>query len=166
MESSRRFFLSVGSNIDRARNLKEAIRRLRQHGHVQRISDVWESHAVGSEGPDYLNICVEFIAPLSREELKRGIVGRIETELGRARTADKNSPRTIDIDILMEGGQPMNLDRWDYAFVVVPMADLLPEWPHPISGKPLEQEANNARASTWLRRRSEILLEAAGSGES
>jgi 2-amino-4-hydroxy-6-hydroxymethyldihydropteridine diphosphokinase len=157
MRNRPRFYLCLGSNIERERNLAEAIRLLRKHGDVQAISGVWESHAVGSDGPDFFNVCVCFVSPVDSNELKRDIVGSIESALGRARTSDKNSPRTIDIDILMQADQPMNIERWAQAFVVVPMADLLPNLLHPLSHKRLAEEAADARASTWIQRRPDVL---------
>jgi len=153
MGISHRYYLSLGSNIEPERNLAGAIQRLRSFGEVQEISSVWESHAVGSDGPNFLNLCVGFAVPVGVSGLKRDIVESVETALDRARTTDKNAPRTIDIDILMQDGQPLNLQRWGHVFVVLPMAELLPDMPHPISGKRLEEEAIERGASTWIRRR-------------
>ena len=152
-----RFYLSLGSNIDPEQNLAVAIRRLSDYGAVLEISGVWESHAIGSEGPDFLNACVSFAAPCRAELLKKSVLETIEGAMGRAKTTDKNAPRTIDIDILMQDDRPLNVERWSHVFVVVPMAELLPDMPHPSSGAPLAKEAIKAAASTWIRRRPGVL---------
>ncbi|MFH1184273.1 MAG: 2-amino-4-hydroxy-6-hydroxymethyldihydropteridine diphosphokinase [Chloroflexota bacterium] len=157
MRRPHRYYLSLGSNIEPERNLARAIRRLRGYGEVQDTSGVWESHAVGSDGPDFLNVCIGFSTRVGAFELKREVVESIETALGRAKAPDKNAPRTIDIDILMQDGQPLNPERWGHAFVVLPMAELLPDMPHPISGKRLAEESVDVRASMWIHRRPDIV---------
>jgi 2-amino-4-hydroxy-6-hydroxymethyldihydropteridine diphosphokinase len=147
----------LGSNIEPQQNLEAALHRLREYGQVIEVSSVWESHALGADGPNFLNACVGYAAAVTHDELKKNVVDSIEIILGRARTTDKNAPRTIDIDIIMEGYQPLNLERWSHVFVVVPMAELLPDLLHPTSGLALSQEAANARASTWIRRRPGVL---------
>jgi len=153
------FYLSLGSNVQPERNLTEAIRRLRVYGELRAISSVWESHAVGSDGPDFLNVCVGFVAPLDGAHLKQNILQSIETGLGRAKTANRNAPRTIDIDIMMEDNQPLNLERWNHAFVLMPMAELKPDLPHPISGRRLAEEAMEVQSSTWIQRRPDVLMD-------
>lgn len=153
MGNLRSYYLSLGSNISPERHLVEAIRRLREYGEVSDISSAWESHAVGSDGPDFLNVCVGFAVHLTEADVKRSVVDVIETELGRTRTGDKYAPRTIDIDIVMDTGRALNLELWSHAFVVLPMSELLPDASHPLTGRRLADEAARAQASTWIRRR-------------
>lgn len=157
MGHPRRYYLSLGSNISPERHLEQAIRRLRIKGEIGAVSNVWQSHAVGSDGPDFLNVCVSFTAELSAGELKRRVVDVIERELGRVRTADKYAPRTIDIDIVMDERGPLSLDVWNHAFVILPMAELVPEMPHPLTGRRLREEAATVQASTWIRRRPDVM---------
>jgi 2-amino-4-hydroxy-6-hydroxymethyldihydropteridine diphosphokinase len=140
----------------------EAIRRLREYGEVRDISHAWESHAVGSDGPDFLNVCVAFTVDLTAEDLKRNVVDAIESELGRTRTGDKYGPRTIDIDIVMETDKAVNLDLWNHAFVLLPMSELVPDATHPLTGRRLLDEAAIAQASTWIRRRPDAMKDLDG----
>jgi 7,8-dihydro-6-hydroxymethylpterin-pyrophosphokinase len=112
---------------------------------------------VGSEGPNFLNVCLAFETALNKEKCVRLVLRPIEAELGRVRTGDKNAPRTIDIDILMIDGRPVNTARWTNAFVVLPMSELLPDFNHPISNEPLLTAAQRAEAETWIERRGEAL---------
>lgn len=158
MEPLRRFYLNLGSNILPERNLADAVRLLGERGDVFEISSVWESEAVGSNGPHFLNLSVGFQAEIKESELKRTVVQPIESRLGRKRTADKNAPRSIDIDIILADGCAVNLERWSNPFVILPMAELLPEFLHPVSGKRLVDEAPGAAASIWIRRRPDITI--------
>jgi 2-amino-4-hydroxy-6-hydroxymethyldihydropteridine diphosphokinase len=150
MRRKHSYILSLGSNIRPSENLPEAVRRLGTHGRVGMISSVWESEAVGSGGPNYLNVCLEFESPLMAFALKRTVLRRVESQLGRIRTTDPNAPRPMDIDILMRDGRPLNLRRWQYAFVVVPLADLMPGFRHPYFRRPLAEVASATRAAVWM----------------
>jgi len=156
MGKRRRYYLSLGSNISPDHHLVEAMRLLRTHGEISAISSVWESHAVGSDGPDFLNVCVSFATGLTSADVKRTVVDVIESQLGRTRTRDRNAPRTIDIDIVMDEGETRNPELWDQAFVILPMAELLPYTVHPRTGRRLLEEATTAQASTWIRQRLDV----------
>jgi len=150
-------YLGIGSNIEPEANLPKAIDALTQYGEVQAVSSVWESHAVGSSGPNFLNASVLLKTEIAPSDLKQRLVNPIEAALGRVRTADKNAARTIDIDVMMVDGEPFNLDRWDNAFVLLPIAELLPEAPHPITHEPLREAAERARQNTWIVERPGLL---------
>jgi 2-amino-4-hydroxy-6-hydroxymethyldihydropteridine diphosphokinase len=74
-------------------------------------------------------------------------IGKIETNLGRERSDDRNAPRPIDIDIIYAGDQIIDAGglevphpRWaERRFVVQPLCDVrpglvLPEAHKPVSG--------------------------------
>lgn len=152
-----KFYLSLGSNIEPAVNLVHAINELRKYGEIGEISSPWESRPVRSAGPNFLNICLSFIAGLNEEDLKFQILRPVETALGRVRTLDKDAPRTIDIDVIMMDGRPLNAERWGNAFVISPMAELLPHFAHPLSRKQLVEAALEAQAATWIVRQPNAL---------
>ena len=148
MEDTHEAYLNIGSNIDPERNLRESIRLLREHGQVKAVSNVWQSHAFGSDGPDFLNACLLFLTPLDASVLKEQIIRPIEATLGRVRGPDKYAPRTIDIDIILFDDEPFGWEFWSNAFVVVPLADLLPNFHHPFSYEKLAHVANHMRRQT------------------
>ncbi len=150
-------YLVIGSNIEPETNLPRAIEMLAGYGTVQAVSSVWESHAVGSAGPNFLNASALLLTAMPPSELRDRLVRPIENGLGRVRTDDKNAPRTIDIDVMMVDGEPCKLDRWDNAFVLLPIAELLPDTQHPITGEPLPQAAERARKHTWIVQRPGLL---------
>lgn len=157
MSDLRRIFLSLGSNVQPEIYLPKAIDLLREYGQVQTISTVWESHAVGINAPNFLNACALFITSLAPENLKEQVIHPIESKLGRVRRENKNAPRTIDIDIVMADGAPINLEFWNYAFIVVPMAELAPELLHPITHEKLIDASGLLRSQIWIIQRPEIL---------
>ena len=157
MRPLHKYYLSLGSNIQPSANLARAIELLRTHGAVDEVSSVWESQAIGSAGPNFLNACVSFLGPMGQVELKRDVTSAIEDHMGRVRTRDRLAPRTIDIDILMEDGRPVNLPLWRHAFVVLPMAELLPDFSHPAYNRPLLEVVPELQARTWIVRRAESL---------
>lgn len=150
-------YLSLGSNISPEKNLPRAIEMLADYGRVKAVSGVWESHAVGSRGPNFLNASVHFETEIEPDDLTDQLARPIETRLGRIRTADKNAPRPIDIDVMLVDGNAYNLDRWDTAFVLLPIAELLPDALHPISGEMLREAAERARRTTWIVERPGLL---------
>jgi len=143
-------YLSLGSNIQPEAHLPQAIQMLRDHGKVEAVSTVWQSHAVGSDGPDFLNACILLLSSLQSLELKELVLRPIEAKMGRVRSADKNAPRTIDLDPVLCDGTPLNIEFWAYAFVIVPLAELIPDFIHPVSGEPLSKMATRIQSQTWI----------------
>jgi len=152
-----RVYLSLGSNITPEKSLRKAVSLLGAHSALRACSSAWESRAVGSEGPNFLNACVLITTPHDFQDLKKSVILPIEAELGRSRSEDKNAPRTIDIDILMMDDNPMGLESWGRPFVVVPLAEIAPDLRHPSSAEPLSELATRMRKQTWIKRRAGVL---------
>jgi 2-amino-4-hydroxy-6-hydroxymethyldihydropteridine diphosphokinase len=157
MTELHRYYLNIGSNIKPEINLPKTINLLANHGDVQAISNAWESHSIGANGPNFLNTCVLLYSPLDPKELKEKIIRFIETSLGRRRSNDKNAPRTIDIDLIMVDDKPLNLERWNHPFVVLPMAELMPNFIHPTKHQMLSIVAEYMRSQSWIVKRPDIL---------
>lgn len=153
MRRSHKFYLSLGSNIAPEANLAEAVARLGTHGRIEDVSSVWESRPLGSTGPNFLNVCVLFVAPLVEKNLRSDVLRRVEAELGRVRSSDKNAPRTIDIDPLMMDGRALNLARWEHPFVIMPMAELCPDLVHPTRREAMSEVARQIQSTIWIVRR-------------
>ena len=151
-------YLNLGSNVDPQLNLPKAVQLLREYGQVVTVSTVWESPAVGFDGPNFLNACVLFDTNLGLFELKEQVIHPIETSLGRVRTADKNAPRTMDIDIVLFDEQPLKTEYWNYAFVIFPLAELIPDFIHPVSQKALSVFAGQAQGAGMIVPRTDVLL--------
>lgn len=157
MSKPHNVYLSIGSNIEPEVNLPKAIEMLSRYGQVEAVSDAWESHAVGSNGPNFLNASVQLVTDIEPEQLKDRLARPIEEALGRVRTEDKNAARPIDVDVMMVDGEAYNTDRWDNAFVLLPIAELAPDALHPATHEPLHVAAERARARTWIVQRPGLL---------
>ena len=150
-------YLSLGSNIQPETNLVRAVELLRKYGRLEKISSAWESESVGAPGPNYLNTCVLLVTPLSQLMLKEQALLPIETELGRQRTADKFAPRTIDIDIVLFDGKSCDDRYWEQAFVVVPLAEILPEYQNPLTRERITETATRLRQQVWMETHPEVV---------
>lgn len=140
-------FLGLGSNLgDRAGWIRAAVEGIREVPGVREVivSPLYETSPVG--GPpqgEYLNAA----ARVSGELAPRAFFGSlraIEAGLGRLRTQEVRwGPRTIDLDILLWGGEvmeepPLRIPHprlHERAFVLAPLADIAPEASHPLLGR-------------------------------
>ena len=135
-------YLSLGSNIDAAINLKKAVELLRGAGRIQAASSVWETEAVGSQGPNFLNAAVVYQTSYTRSMLKDQVLHHIENQMGRVRTSDKNAPRPIDIDIILFDNEIIDSELWARLYIARPFAELIPNLINPLSGRTLRQVAD------------------------
>jgi 2-amino-4-hydroxy-6-hydroxymethyldihydropteridine diphosphokinase len=150
--------LVIGSNIEPERNLRLAVEELRRRFGVVNVSNAWETRAVGSEGPNFLNAAVLIRSDLDPYWLKMRVLRPLERGLGRIRTGDKFAPRPIDIDIVAWGGLGLDPDLWRYAYLAGPTAEVLPNLRSPLTGERLESASRRLRLSTPVRLQQGVLL--------
>lgn len=136
-------FLSLGSNLgDRESNLAGAITALSTYHEINKIesSSFYNSPPLFNlEQPEFLNTVVSFETDFSPFNLFDAC-RNVETLLGRPEKREKNSPRTIDIDILTYGNsfletEQLTIPHADLAnrkFVLVPWAELAPDFNVPV----------------------------------
>jgi 2-amino-4-hydroxy-6-hydroxymethyldihydropteridine diphosphokinase len=143
-------YLSLGSNIEPEQNLAEAVERLAEYGRIVAASTVWQTTPVGfADQPDFLNAVVLLETPLSAPDLRDLAIARIEADLGRVRTENKNAPRTIDIDIMLYNDEVLTMGRrripdpevLERPFVAIPLAEIAPDYVHPETDQALEEIA-------------------------
>ena len=164
MHKLHRAYLSLGSNIQPENNLVRAIELLQKYGKLEKISGTWESESVGAPGPNYLNACVLLVTPLAQAALKEQALLPIETELGRKRSTDRFAPRTIDIDIIVFDDKSCDPKYWEQAFVIVPLAEIYPEFQHPLLPEEITETATRLRHKIWMETRPHILSRSNGPG--
>lgn len=147
-----RVFISMGSNVEPERYLPEAVRRLAERCQLLAVSRAYESLPVGAPGgPNFVNGAVLVATDLDAESLKNGVLLEIEAALGRVRTADKNAPRTVDLDISLFNDEVVEVrgrripepDILCHAHVARPLADLAPHYRHPETGQTLLEIARS-----------------------
>lgn len=140
-------YLGLGSNMgDRWQNLKSAINLLSRKVDMTVFSPIYDTVPIGNiEQPRFLNMACEAVSMLTPIELL-AIVKQIEREIGR-QPGSPNSPRPIDIDILFYSDQLINTAELiiphprlvERAFVLVPLADIAPDFIHPVTGQSIFQ---------------------------
>lgn len=135
--------VSIGSNIDRERHIRSCLNILAATFDELVVSRVYESEPVGFEdGRNFFNLVAVFRCDWSVGELQAWCK-RIEHDHGRRKESPKFSPRTLDIDLLTVDGlvgehDGVMLPRDEilyHAFVLLPLAELLPDTPHPEDGR-------------------------------
>ncbi len=133
--------ICLGSNIDPAENLRRAVALLRGQTRVLALSTCWETEAVGSHGPNFLNVGACVATSWDAAGLKEHVLAPIEKQLGRVRTADKNAPRTIDLDITLFDGRVLDHDLWQRVYLALIFSELCPHLSNPETGETLRATA-------------------------
>jgi 2-amino-4-hydroxy-6-hydroxymethyldihydropteridine diphosphokinase len=106
-----RAFVGIGSNINPEKNVREALRLLKEQVSLQAISTVYLTAPIGPTGqPPFYNCIIEIATRLQPQELKQAVLQRIEDVLGRKRKSNKFAPRTIDLDLLLYDDLTMTID--------------------------------------------------------
>jgi len=129
--------VGVGSNADPVRGLKLAVAELTQRFGAVRCSSVYRSAAVGA-GADYLNLVAVFVTAEPIDAL-RDALRAIEERAGRRR--DDPTICALDLDLLCYGAcvdAALRLPRagmFTLPFVLGPLAELVPELKHPLTGQ-------------------------------
>jgi 2-amino-4-hydroxy-6-hydroxymethyldihydropteridine diphosphokinase len=146
-------YLSVGSNIDKERNIKRAVELLAEMVPVRAVSSVYETAPVGKPDQEpFLNAAVIVETDRPPEALKQDVLAVVEERLGRRRTADRNAPRTIDLDIVLYddavsqagGGAIPDPELLVRPHLAVPLAEIAPDYVHPLTGQTLRAIAEQA----------------------
>lgn len=114
---------------------------------LQAVSSWYQTKPVGTPQPqpDYLNGCALLSAEQTPEELL-AILQATEIQFGRT-SKGTSQPRTLDLDLLLY--QDAIVDTPDLtiphprlnerAFVLVPLAEIAPDWIEPKSGSKIAQ---------------------------
>jgi 2-amino-4-hydroxy-6-hydroxymethyldihydropteridine diphosphokinase len=150
--------LLLGSNIQPENNLALGVDLLRKKVKIVQISSVWETPSVGSVGPDFLNLALLITTPLEAGDLKMKVLRPLEAQLGRLRSADKNAPRPIDLDIIIFDDQLLDPNLWRHAHRAVPVAEILPGY-RSSTGDILSEVASRLAETTPIRLKLDILFD-------
>lgn len=139
--------LSLGSNLgDRLANLRRVLDGLDAAGmQRERVSGVYETRPWGFIAPtSFYNIVAVYQAAIEPARVLE-LISSVESAMGRKRSAvaPGYESRIIDIDILFFGSRIINESELivphprmaERNFVLQPLAALMPEKVHPLSGR-------------------------------
>ena len=137
-------FLSLGSNQQPEANLRSAFNALRERFGSIAASAVYRFPAVGFSGPDFLNAGAAIDSDLDPVALNAWLHA-LEDAHGRDRSGPRFGDRTLDIDIVfyddlvLDGPDHLQLPRDElrHAFVLMPLAEIAPDFVDPRSGRTL-----------------------------
>ncbi len=134
--------LGLGSNLDdREANLRNGVALLARSMEMLEGSSVYETEPWGhKDQPRFLNLVCRARTAISPEELLH-LCQETERAIGRTPTF-RYGPRMLDVDILAYGDNVINTPVLvvphpklaERRFVLVPLAEVAPEWVHPVTG--------------------------------
>ncbi|WP_310481241.1 2-amino-4-hydroxy-6-hydroxymethyldihydropteridine diphosphokinase [Chamaesiphon sp. VAR_48_metabat_403] len=148
--------IGLGSNLgDSLAIFTGAIDRLKTHPQIELItvSSWYITAPVGPPQPNYLNGCATLETSLTPLDLLN-ILQAIESEFGRVRQEIWGA-RTLDLDLLLYNGLIIDLPTLqiphphmcERAFVLVPLAEIAPNWIEPKSGNSIANLCNKLECS-------------------
>ncbi len=154
---SSQVLLALGANLgDREQYLTQAVQKLGEHcGNVVKISALYATEPIGAADQSFLNAALILATDLEPVVCMRELL-RIEQLLGRERRVHWGN-RTIDIDIALwqnATGESLTMTTTELTiphprllerdFVLVPCAEIAPDWKFPGKRKTLRQLQEDA----------------------
>ena len=151
--------LGLGSNVGaRDEHLRDGIGLLNQSLEVVGTSSVYETEPWGySDQPPFLNTVCRVQTDVPPEDLLL-LCQRVERRMG-CKPTFRYGPRVLDVDILTYGDLVITTPGLvvpharlvERAFVLVPLAEIAPEWRHPILGKSAAELLEEIQGPEWVR---------------
>jgi 2-amino-4-hydroxy-6-hydroxymethyldihydropteridine diphosphokinase len=164
--------IGLGANLPSrhgspAETLKAAAQAIEQAGiKIVTASHIWKTAPVpfDPDMPWYQNAVIAVETDKSAHDLL-SILLDIEQDFGRMRTRIRNTPRVLDLDLIVYDDQIIRDGPFIFlphprmhnrAFVLMPMAEIVTQWHHPESGEeltdliyaiPADQRAENTNES-------------------
>ena len=103
MSQQNAIYISLGSNQgDRLKHLQQAVDFIfKRIGNIQLIAKVYNTPALGFDGPNFLNTCLVVRSDMSAQTAMETLLD-IEKQMGRERANSGGyESRIIDLDMLM-----------------------------------------------------------------
>lgn len=150
-------YIAIGSNLgDRAANVRKAVLRAADEvkATLVSMSSLYETEPWGiKEQGAFVNAVMGVEIAISPAELLAHLKS-VEAGMGREK-AERWGPRVIDLDIIFYGGLVMDEKgltiphpgAHERAFVMVPLAEIAPDFIHPVIGKSVADIAKSLDSS-------------------
>ena len=138
-------YLALGANLgDPVATVDAAFAAISRlpHSQLQARSALYRTAPVGiAEQPEFINAAARIETALAPEALLDALLA-IEQDFGRVRSL-RNGPRTLDLDILLYADLALDTPRLQLphprlhlrAFVLQPLADVVPAVDFPLPGR-------------------------------
>ncbi|MCH6545268.1 MAG: 2-amino-4-hydroxy-6-hydroxymethyldihydropteridine diphosphokinase [Deltaproteobacteria bacterium] len=118
--------IGIGSNIQPKPNIDKAISKIAKSHRILSTSRFVETEPLaGRDQPNYMNGAILIQTSMGREELKSWL-RELEGDLGRTRSTDRYDSRTIDLDIVVWGGEIMDEDVYEREFLKAAILEVCP----------------------------------------
>ena len=154
--------ISLGSNIEPQRHMRQALEALAEVLEVTAVSSLYASPAKGAPGtPSFLNAAIAVETQIAPRDLKFELLRPLERRMGRVRGEDPNAPRIIDLDLSLYGDLVIDSpetglvlpdpDILTCAHVVLPLAEIAAAVRHPVDGRRLDELAVRFRDDPDIR---------------
>ncbi len=142
--------IALGSNMGNSRAIMSAaLETLAQTPGIalQARSSWYQTQAVGPPQPDYINGCALLHVQIPPQLLLKTLL-LIEDQFGRVRSI-RWGPRSLDLDLLLYNDLILDTPTLtlphphmrERAFVLIPLAEIAPNWVEPVSGKVIAELA-------------------------
>jgi 2-amino-4-hydroxy-6-hydroxymethyldihydropteridine diphosphokinase len=132
----------AGAYTSREALLEAALEAFPSEGLTVVARSSWWTSAAWPDpaGPSYLNGVAVVETSLDPHETLAAL-HRVEARFGRAR-GERNAPRTLDLDLIAHGRSVISDGLFvphprahERLFVMGPLAEIAPDWRHPVSGE-------------------------------
>jgi 2-amino-4-hydroxy-6-hydroxymethyldihydropteridine diphosphokinase len=152
MKSKKLVVIALGSNLgERQQNLSRGLMALRKAIDIEKCSNIYGSKAVLPDNApkdwdsDFYNCVFCGKTELGPQELLELCI-KAEQEAGQ-RDKGSGGPRFLDIDIIAYGDEVIDTEKLkiphpkmlERSFVLIPLAEILPDWVHPVEQKKIRQ---------------------------
>jgi len=147
----------LGSNAgDRKDMLQQAIQRLSFSNEILQISDIYETFAPeGQKRDPFLNVCLEIETDMTSGQLMQ-FLNETQRQLAGGED-DRFLHVLIDLDLIAFDDEVIRTpqltlphpDAFHRAFVIIPLAQMKPQWIHPILKETAAELAQKAFWPGW-----------------
>ena len=140
--------IALGSNLGNSQQIVlDAVKMIANYPQIKLVAcSHWhQTKPIGPPQPDYINGCIIVNTTISPEKLLQ-ILLEIEQQFGRERTI-RWGARTLDLDIILYDNLILNSPQLqiphprmrERAFVLVPLAQIAPNWIEPVTQATVSQ---------------------------